>query len=150
MNDLHAPDAPDPPAAADAAFAAPDPVARGRVHGLIWDSPRPIPAAAPAPPGAPADVVARADLPPGPVSGRLLGPMWRLGRQGAPLYLKRGFVARLDGPDRIAYAAAPGLSAARIGLELAYGAGAGLLHLRGALPLHAAVVAGPQGAALIL
>jgi len=74
----------------------------------------------------------------------------RISADGRALFIKRDCAATVEAEDAVSYAAAPGLGPLRIGLELAYGPGAGLLHLRGGLPMHAAVAAGGAGAALML
>ena len=150
----HAPQGRGPDRAAPPAAPASAPGAPGRthlldMHGLIHDSAWPVHGAHPAPPGAAPDILVRPGiLPPAPQDAprlddaRILGPgRLQLEARGMRMLVEAGARVTLD---------APGLPEDLRRLLVGYAAGTLLLLQRGRLPLHAAAVAGPGGAVLLL
>jgi len=123
---------------------------RSAAYGLIWAGALPLPGAAPAPPDAPADVEIALGPLPAARPGRVVGPFWRLCEDGSAWYLRDGLRALVEDGRRVLIDAPEDWSAARTGLEAAYGPPAAILHQRRAMPLHAAALASESGAALIV
>ena len=156
-----APPATGPGAAPDAGDRAPIPAhrpdlgpARGRFSalGLVFDSDIVAPWMEPAPAGAPADVTVRiAPVPPAPEAAPVAG-VWRLTGPGEMVQEASFMRIRITDGRRVELdlSRAAGTSRETIALALGYGVTPGLLHQRGALPLHAAAAAGPLGAALFV
>ncbi|TYO89647.1 hypothetical protein [Oceanicella actignis] len=128
-------------------------------HGLVFACPFDVPGMAPAPPGARADVTARlgavapAALARAPLAGdcRILGP-GRVAIEDAAFraLIEEGARITIDPSPAAGPGAGAGFGPQAARLLLGYGASAVLLHQRGGLPLHAAAVALPRGAALLL
>lgn len=156
-----APPPADPGAAPDAGARAPIPAhrpdlapARGRFSalGLVFDSDIVAPWMEPAPADAPADVTVRiAPVPPAPEAAPVAG-VWRLTGPGEMVQEASFMRIRITDGRRVELdlSRAAGTSRETIALALGYGVTPGLLHQRGALPLHAAAAAGPLGAALFV
>lgn len=122
--------------------------------GLRVDSDIALPGALPDPAGAdgdvPADVVVRrggAQMPPG---ARMLEGLWAIPSPDLALMAAPLWRLRVQGGREVRVDAAPGASAAQLGLAVGYSALMAVLHQRGACPLHASAAAGPGGAVLLL
>ena len=124
---------------------------RGAAFGLVFASPERIPGMAPAPENAAADVEVRFSPVPAGLTDIAANPgAWTVLSRRRAVLDHRDIRVLVEDGARVTVDVLDPAARNVAGLLLGYGAALVILHQRALMPLHAAAVAGPAGAALLI